>query len=477
VEVRDRGDDSLIATYEYDGQKRRIEKTVNSTTEDIFYNSEWQILEVRTADDTDPSEQYIWDIRYVDAPVVRFQDADTDGTVDNTLYYTNDANMNVTALVDESGTVVERYAYDPYGERTVLDGDWSTDADGVSDVNNALGHQGLHLDSESALYYNRNRYYSPSLGRFITRDPLGYVDGMSVYEYRKSSRSATADPEGTIVVGLSGAGEGKASLEPLTKHVTNILAFSLGNVLNERIVVRARWHYGGPLKPGLFNAGYDGDLKEEYTAFVKRKAQNPCSVEQFVTFGHSSGASAVYNLTDKKEFAKIAAEHKPAGDDRRYAPTFLGFIDMVLMHDDWKPERWTKGDLGGSELAGRAFNIYQQVLTSVIKGKPISGVKQVEFSKQDHPKMGHHLIQKFDRTKSLIAAKATRNYLMDVIADVTLLDKKGLAADFDHESIESSREESKTYGNMHVEIRCSTTAIVLGNYIQRSGMQQSSCSN
>jgi YD repeat-containing protein len=61
AEVRDRSDDSLIATYEYDGQKRRIEKTVDSTTEDIFYNSEWQILEVRTADDTDPSEQYIWE--------------------------------------------------------------------------------------------------------------------------------------------------------------------------------------------------------------------------------------------------------------------------------------------------------------------------------------------------------------------------------------------------------------------------------
>jgi RHS repeat-associated protein len=196
AEVRDRATDALIATYEYDGQKRRIEKTVDSTTEDIFYNSEWQILEVRTADDTDPSEQYIWDIRYVDAPVLRFQDTNNDGTVDNTLYYTNDANFNVTSLVDESGNMVERYAYSPYGERTVLDADWSADADGVSDVNNALGHQGLHLDTESTLYYNRNRYYSPTLGRFTTRDPLGYVDGMSVYEYVASTPIRAYDPSG-----------------------------------------------------------------------------------------------------------------------------------------------------------------------------------------------------------------------------------------------------------------------------------------
>ena len=47
-------------------------------------------------------------IRYVDAPVLRFHDADTDGTIDDTLYYTTDANMNVTALVERRGTEGQR---------------------------------------------------------------------------------------------------------------------------------------------------------------------------------------------------------------------------------------------------------------------------------------------------------------------------------------------------------------------------------
>ncbi|MBS3820890.1 MAG: RHS repeat-associated core domain-containing protein, partial [Phycisphaerae bacterium] len=139
---------------------------------------------------------YAWDQRYIDAPVARFDAAG------DAVYYTNDANMNVTSLVEESGTVVERYAYSPYGERTVLDGDWSTDADGLSDVNNTLGHQGLYLDTESALYYNRNRYYSPSLGRFTARDPLGYVDGMSTYEYVGSRPVSRLDPIGLEDVSL-----------------------------------------------------------------------------------------------------------------------------------------------------------------------------------------------------------------------------------------------------------------------------------
>jgi RHS repeat-associated protein len=79
----------------------------------------------------------------------------------------------------------------------VLDADWSADADGLSDVDNALGHQGLHLDTESALYYNRNRYFSPALGRFIQRDPLGYIDGMNQYEYIGDSPSGSQDPAGT----------------------------------------------------------------------------------------------------------------------------------------------------------------------------------------------------------------------------------------------------------------------------------------
>jgi RHS repeat-associated protein len=192
VEVRDRSDDSLIAEYEYDGQKRRIEKTVDETETDYFYNDNRQLVEERV--DGSVAYEYAWDQRYIDAPVARFDAAG------DAVYYTNDANMNVTALVDESGNVVERYAYDPYGERTVLDADWSADADGVSDVDNTLGHQGLHLDTESALYYNRNRYYSPSLGRFTARDPLGYVDGMSVYEYVRSNPMLFGDPSGGVSI-------------------------------------------------------------------------------------------------------------------------------------------------------------------------------------------------------------------------------------------------------------------------------------
>ena len=42
-------------------------------------------------------------------------------------------------------------------------------------------YTGRREDLETGLYYFRARYYSAQLGRFISRDPLGFVDGMNRY--------------------------------------------------------------------------------------------------------------------------------------------------------------------------------------------------------------------------------------------------------------------------------------------------------
>jgi RHS repeat-associated protein len=201
VKVQDAATSATIAEYEYDGADRRIEKRVSGNTEDFFYNEDHQVLEVRHNDDADPREQYVWDLSYVDAPILRYRDANTDGTVDDTLYATFDANFNVTALVSEGGSVVERFAYTPYGERSVLDGNFAADADGVSDYAWTVGHQGLWQDGETGLMYNRARHLHPSLGRFVQRDPIGHMDGMNLYEYVRSQPLMYSDPAGTRSIG------------------------------------------------------------------------------------------------------------------------------------------------------------------------------------------------------------------------------------------------------------------------------------
>ena len=151
-----------------------------------------------------PLDQYVWDVRYIDAPVVRFHNANTDDDYmdsgDNILYYTTDANFNVTALVDAAtGDVVERYMYDAYGKVTVLEDDWTPREVNASAVANDVLFAGYRFDSETGLYHVRNRQYHPTLGRWLQRDPAAYLDGANLYAY------VSDNPPGlTHLTGLSG---------------------------------------------------------------------------------------------------------------------------------------------------------------------------------------------------------------------------------------------------------------------------------
>ena len=62
--------------------------------------------------------------------ILRDHDTNGDGTYDARHYVHHDANYNTTSLTDDAGDVVERFIYDPYGQPTVLDPNWSVDTSG-----------------------------------------------------------------------------------------------------------------------------------------------------------------------------------------------------------------------------------------------------------------------------------------------------------------------------------------------------------
>jgi RHS repeat-associated protein len=116
---------------------------------------------------------------------------------DPRLYFTQDANWDTTAVVgynSTSGTwgVVQRYVYSPYGTITVLNADWSTPPAGTQPLVNNL-YQGMTLDAVTGLYYERNRDYSPSLGRWMEQDPAQYINGANTYQFVDSSPVGNVD--------------------------------------------------------------------------------------------------------------------------------------------------------------------------------------------------------------------------------------------------------------------------------------------
>jgi RHS repeat-associated protein len=147
--------------------------------------------------------QYVWDLRYIDSPVLRDEDLDSDGdctddegTGSERLCYANDANFNVTALVETDGAVAERTIYDAYGQPTLYDATWtSTIAESTSKANE-LRFCGYVYDPIVGLYHVRHRTYHPTLGRWVQRDPAGYVDGMVLGQYVASNPVKYSDPTG-----------------------------------------------------------------------------------------------------------------------------------------------------------------------------------------------------------------------------------------------------------------------------------------
>jgi RHS repeat-associated protein len=60
----------------------------------------------------------------------------------------------------------------------------------------AIGYAGMLYDRQAGAFLMRNRWHSPTLGRFLSRDPAGYVDGMSLYAYVSGNPLKYWDPFG-----------------------------------------------------------------------------------------------------------------------------------------------------------------------------------------------------------------------------------------------------------------------------------------
>jgi len=119
---------------------------------------------------------------------------------ENDYYYAHDHLYSPAALIDSSGTVLERYEYDAYGSCSILEPNFAPDPDGKSDYENPYLFTGRRLDildsGSLKIQYNRNRYYDYYTGRWLSHDPSGYVDGMNLYEYVRGNPTKSLDAYG-----------------------------------------------------------------------------------------------------------------------------------------------------------------------------------------------------------------------------------------------------------------------------------------
>ena len=137
------------ASYQYDGNGLRASKVVSGTTTNYAWDLSGGLPQMILANNTD------W--IYGPGGVVLEEIVPT-----NTVYYYHADQLGSTRKVtDSTGTVVRIYTFDPWGNVSSTSGTLST----------PFQFAGEYTDMESGLYYLRARYYEPTTGQFINRDP------------------------------------------------------------------------------------------------------------------------------------------------------------------------------------------------------------------------------------------------------------------------------------------------------------------
>lgn len=178
---------------------------------------------------------------YVDEPIL--VERDLSGTPEKFFYHRNQQYSVVALTKLSDGLTDERYIYDARGKTTIFD-NVGTTARSSSNVSNNFMYTGRFYDGDAEVYYFRARWYDPELGRFISRDPLGYVDGMSLYRgyfgLRGKDPTGTQQELGEVLGGISVIAGGTPTAKDEKRSPTECCT-----------AWRTRWEkrYGKQLKP------------------------------------------------------------------------------------------------------------------------------------------------------------------------------------------------------------------------------------
>jgi RHS repeat-associated protein len=177
--------------YVYDGDGNRSEKIVNNVQTRYIYDSTTNFPRVLV--ELDSEDRII--TKYNDETIVRIVEED-----EVYEYHLHDALGSVITITDENGVVGATYDYDVYGGIRAQEGETA----------NTLTFTGEQWDAETELLYLRARYYDPSTGQFISKDPFpGFIHdprSLNKYSYAYNNPINLTDPSGEnplVVLGFN----------------------------------------------------------------------------------------------------------------------------------------------------------------------------------------------------------------------------------------------------------------------------------
>jgi RHS repeat-associated protein len=262
----------VIVTMGRDALHRHVTDTEGTSLKDRFFGLKWRLFETKAGSNT--VTRNVWSPAYVDAMVLRDRDTDNNGTLDERLYSLQDANWNTTGLVNTSGIVVERYTYPPFGVVTFRDASGSATSGSSKDW--VCLHQGGEKIAAGD-YEFRNRIYSPTLGRWLSNDPIGFSAGdVNTFRYVGNGPGNGLDPSGLETIFFHGKTGEKETPKKNSAHGQYRWTGKFGSVN----------HYA---YNDIKNAVYEAKKRFKFSKFED---------EPIIVIGHSWGGDSAIKAAD-----------------------------------------------------------------------------------------------------------------------------------------------------------------------------------